>query len=137
MTLKGPFQVKVSPEAPYETVDGVSLSRVRVDKTFTGPLSATSVVNMLAVGGPDRGSGAYVATERIEGTLEGKRGTFVVMHQGVMGGGQQSLTIAIVPGSGTGELAGIAGHMTIEIQPGGAHFYELHVTLPAASGNEP
>jgi hypothetical protein len=137
MSIRGPFQVKMTAEPPYETVEGVTLSRARFDKTFSGPLTASSVVNMLAVRTPEAGSAGYVATERIEGTLEGKRGSFVVMHTGVMDRGTQSLSIVIVAGSGTGELAGISGRMTVEILEGGAHFYQIEYALSAPADRAP
>lgn len=42
--------------------------------------------------------------------------------------GAQKLTISVVPDSGTGELTGLAGTMTIKID-GGRHFYEFEYTL--------
>jgi hypothetical protein len=69
----------------------------------------------------------YVAVERITGTLHGKSGSFVVQHSGVMTRGAPQLTIKVVPDSGTGELAGLAGTMTIRIADG-KHFYELDYT---------
>lgn len=128
MNAKGTFEIEMSGEPPYDTVEGVSLSRARFDKTFSGPLAATSQVEMLAARTPVEGSAGYVAIERIDGVLEGKRGTFVVMHVGVMNRGERSLEIRIVPDSGTGELAGIAGRMDIQIVAG-QHHYEIEYTL--------
>jgi hypothetical protein len=70
-----------------------------------------------------------VAIERVTGALHGRSGTFVLQHTGTMAGGEQHLSITIVPGSGTGELVGIAGSMTIAIADG-VHSYELAYTLP-------
>lgn len=128
MNAKGTFEIKMTGEPPYDAVEGVSLSRARFDKKFTGPLEATSHVEMLAARTPVEGSAGYVAIERIDGVLEGKRGTFVVMHVGVMNRGDRSLEIRIVPDSGTGELAGIAGRMDIQIVSG-QHHYELEYEL--------
>lgn len=128
MNAKGTFEIKMTGEPPYDTVDGVSLSRARFDKRFVGPLEATSQVQMLAARTPVEGSAGYVAIERIDGVLEGKRGTFVVMHVGVMNRGARELEIRIVPDSGTGELAGIAGRMDIQIVSG-QHHYEIEYEL--------
>ena len=75
------------------------------------------------------GSGAYVAMERVSGVLEGRRGAFALVHRGVMEAGAQDLLITIVPGSGEGELAGIAGVFHLKIE-GGVHRYELEYSLP-------
>jgi len=129
MHAAGTFTVKVHPEPPYSDEGGVALSRVRVDKRFEGPIDATSVVDMLAVRGAVDGAGAYVATERVVGSVDGKRGSFTVLHRGLRRPGEQSLELVLAPGSGTGELAGIEGTMTIVIE-GGVHRYTLDYTLP-------
>jgi hypothetical protein len=128
MIAKGPFEVKMQAEPPYDAVEGVTLGRASFDKRFSGPLEGTGTVQMLAARTPVEGSAGYVAIERIQGSLDGRRGTFVVLHKGLMTRGTPSLAITIVPDSGTGELAGIAGRMSIEITAG-KHFYELDYTL--------
>ena len=127
--VKGTFEVTMSPEPPYDVVDGVSLGRVSIDKKFSGPLDATGKVAMLAARTKHQGSAVYSALERVTGTLEGRQGTFVLQHTGVVNRGAQSLVVTIVPDSGTGALEGIAGRMSIEIA-GGQHHYELDYTLP-------
>ncbi len=129
MLVKGSFEVNMHGEPPYATADGVALGRASLDKQFSGPLEATSTAQMLSVGTPVKGSAAYVAVERIAGTLEGKRGSVVVVHTGLMNRGvRQLLSVTIVPDSGTGELAGISGKIEIQIE-GGKHFYELDYAL--------
>jgi len=129
MIAKGTFEVTLHPEPPYDDVDGVTLGRVRIDKTFTsGPLEATSVVEMIGARTKIPSSAGYVAIERVRGLLSGKRGSFVLQHSGSMQGGAMSLVVTIVPDSGTGELAGIRGKMVIEIVEG-KHFYELDYDL--------
>jgi Protein of unknown function (DUF3224) len=131
MIAKGSFEVTMHAEPPYDAADGVTLARASFDKRFAGPLDATSTVQMLAARTPVDDSAGYVALERIQGTLEGRRGAFVVVHTGIMNRGARSLTIAVVPDSGTGELRGIAGTMSVEIVEG-RHSYELEYSL--ASG---
>lgn len=133
MIVTGSFEVKMQGEPPYEVVEGVSLGRASFDKRFHGPLTATSQVQMLAARTPTPGSAGYVALERITGSLEGKSGTFVVVHLGLMDRGAQSLRIDVVPDSGTGALAGIKGQMKIRIE-GGQHFYDLEYALPTHTG---
>jgi hypothetical protein len=129
--VKGSFEVTMSAEPPYDTVDGVALARASFDKKFSGPLDATSKVHMLAARTKIEGSAAYVAIERVSGALEGRRGTFVLQHTGVMNRGAQSLTVTVVPDSGTGELEGLSGRMSIQIVEG-KHLYELDYALASA-----
>ena len=128
MTITGTFEITVTPEPPFDTFDGVSLSRVTVDKKFSGPLDATSKVYMVAARTKIPTSGGYGAVERVTGVLAGKRGTFVLVHMGVMSGGSQTVTVLVVPDSGTGELAGLSGNMRIRIE-GGQHFYDFDYEL--------
>jgi hypothetical protein len=130
MIAKGTFEVSMTAEPPYDVVDGVSLARAGFDKTFTGPLEATSIVAMLAARTKIADSAGYVALERIVGTLDGRRGSFVVLHMALMTRGAPSLTITIVPDSGTGELTGISGRVNIEIIEG-KHFYEIDYAIAA------
>jgi hypothetical protein len=99
-----------------------------IDKQFHGDLTATSAGEMLSAMTGVEGSAAYVALERVSGTLGGRRGAFVLQHTGVMTRGVGQLTIAVVPDSGEGELAGLRGQLTIRID-GGAHFYDFAYTL--------
>jgi hypothetical protein len=128
MNVKGSFEAKATPDPSSDEVDGVSIGRVRVDKKFSGPLDATGKVDMIGARTKVEGSAGYAAVERISGSLEGKRGSFVVLHQGLMNRGELSLSVVIVPDSGTGELTGIRGKMAIRIE-GGQHFYELDYEL--------
>lgn len=128
MIVKGTFEVTMHAEPPFDDVAGVTLSRASFDKQFFGPLDGTSKVQMLAALTPVESSRAYVAVERISATLEGRRGTFVTTHLGAEVDGKPSLTITILPHSGTGELAGITGKMQIEIVEG-RHHYTLDYSL--------
>jgi hypothetical protein len=129
-TVKGPFDVELEPLGG-DAADWGGFDRRSIDKSFHGELEATSRGQMLAAGTEVRGSAAYVALERVTGELRGRRGTFVLQHSAVMDRGLPQLSIAVVPDSGTGELAGLSGRMQIEIREGGAHFYEFAFTLPA------
>jgi hypothetical protein len=87
---------------------------------------------MLTGGTTRKDSGVYVAVERVEGTLQGRKGTFLLHHTGVMTRGTPNLSITVVPDSGTGELVGITGKMDIQIAEGGKHSYDFEYTLPDA-----
>lgn len=126
--IKGEFDVKRSPEAPCDLGDGVQAGHFRFDKRFHGELDAVSVVHMLAAMTQTEGSGAYVAIERIVGTLEGRSGAFLTQHSGVMDRGAPSLSLTVVPDSGTAELEGLRGSMKIDIVDG-KHFYTFDYAL--------
>ncbi|NBW08973.1 MAG: DUF3224 domain-containing protein [Caulobacteraceae bacterium] len=125
---RGIFDVTITPVQPGPDAAPDAPGRMTLSKTFHGGLSGTGVGEMLATmaGG---NSGAYVAMERVTGTLDGREGSFALVHRGLMDQGAQDLLITVVPGSGTGALTGITGvfHLTIE---GGEHRYDLEYSLP-------
>src|SRR5580658_2270068 len=102
-----------------------------IDKQFHGDLDATSKGEMLAAGTPAKGSGGYVAMERVSGSLKGRSGTFVLQHNGTMSNGVYQLNVVVVPDSGTGQLAGLTGTMNIILKDG-KHSYDFTYTLPEA-----
>jgi hypothetical protein len=100
-----------------------------IDKQFHGDLEATSKGEMLtAMSGTVKGSGAYVAVERVTGTLHGRAGSFALYHIGTMTRGTPHLAVTVVPDSGTGQLTGITGTMNIIIADG-KHSYEFEYEL--------
>lgn len=130
MKVSGTFTVTTHGEPPFDDIGSVTMARARVDKCYEGALEAMSQVYMLAARTPIANSAAYVGLERIEGMIDQRTGSFLVVHLGVRNRGEDRLTIDIVPDSGTGELAGIAGSMTLRIVDG-QHRYELDYELPA------
>jgi len=123
----GTFQVQVTPVSGGD--NGAASGRMSIAKTFEGDLTGTSRGDMWTVGTAVQGSAGYVAIERFEGTLHGRNGSFTLMHHGTMSRGADfELWIVIVPDSGTGDLAGLAGRMAIRIE-GGAHSYELDYSI--------
>lgn len=128
MRITGTFEIKMTAQPPLSEVDGVVIAPIQFDKQFSGPLTATSVVHMIGTRGPVEGSAGYVAMERVTGTLDGKTGTFVLQHSGTMHAGEQALTVTVVPGSGTGELAGLRGTCSIDIVER-KHHYALDYDL--------
>lgn len=127
---KGEFEVKRIPQQELDIGGGGTVGHSRFDKRFHGPLDATSVVHMLAVMAEVPGSGAYVAIERIEGTLDGRHGSFYAQHNGIMDRGKPSLDLTVVPDTGTGELTGLRGRLAIDIVDG-KHFYIFDYELDA------
>ncbi len=127
----GAFDVKILPQPAAPPSEAAGIGRMLIDKQFHGDLEAESRGEMLAASTASTGAAAYVALERVTGTLRGRRGSFVLAHVGTMTSDAQQLVVTVVPGSGTDELAGIAGAMAIIIA-GGKHSYEFDHTLPAA-----
>jgi hypothetical protein len=125
----GTFVVKLTPQECSEP----TLGRMTIDKRFEGDLEATSKGDMLAAGTEVKSSAGYVALERVSGALHGRSGTFVLQHSGTMDRGTPQLTIAVVPDSGTGDLTGLQGTMTIEIA-GGVHSYTVDYRMATDAG---
>ena len=126
-TVHGTFDVTMHPEPPYSERDGVTLARAVFDKTFHGPLTATGRVEFLSVRAGE--NAAYVALERIEGTLDGRAGSFVVTHRALASRAAKTLQIEVVPGTGTGALAGLEGTIDVEIVEK-KHHYTMTYALP-------
>jgi hypothetical protein len=131
MHAKGTFEVKMAPQPAQEGVGDASIGRMALDKQYSGDLEATAKGQMLAIRSAVEGSAGYVALERVSGELQGRRGEFALQHNGTMTRGAPQLTVTVVPDSGTGELQGLAGTLTIT-QTDGKHFYDIEYTLPDA-----
>jgi hypothetical protein len=128
---RGTFEVKLAPQRKDDYADGATLARLTIDKQFRGDLTGTSRGQMLSAGTPVKGSAGYVAIEQVTGSLAGRSGTFVFQHSGTMNRGVATLTLTVVPDSGTGELTGLTGSMKIIIADG-KHAYEFDYALPGA-----
>ena len=132
-TASGTFEVKMEPQpAAPETAavegSGTQLGRLLLHKVFSGDLQGTGEGQMLSAMSDTPGSAGYVAIERFVGTLHGKHGSFVFQHSGTMDRGAQQLSITVVPGSGSGELAGISGRFSLRIVDK-QHLYDFEYTL--------
>ena len=123
---QGNFDVKITPVAEDKGA-GSTLGRMTIDKVFHGDITGTSKGEMLTVS-TDAGSAVYVAVERISGTLHGKQGSFALVHQGIATANGQELAIFVAPDSGSGELVGLTGKMTLDLS-GGGHAYILEYSL--------
>jgi hypothetical protein len=126
---KGEFVVKMQPLAMEGQSEGSKLGRNSIDKTISGGLVATTAGQMLSAMTDVKGSAGYVAIERVDGALHGKKGTFVLQHTGTMNRGAPGLSVTVVPDSGTGDLAGLSGDFKIIIA-NGKHSYEFTYSLP-------
>jgi hypothetical protein len=122
----GTFTVKVAPLTP---APAEGLSRYSIDKEIHGDLEGTTKGEMLSGGDPKAGAAGYVAIEVVTGKLGGRQGSFALQHFATMDKDGPKMNVIVVPGSGTGDLKGIAGTFTIRVD-GGKHFYDLEYTLP-------
>jgi hypothetical protein len=130
--ITGEFTVKMNPEAMSDVAADTGVGRMSLDKQYHGALDAAGKGEMLAYMDRALMSGAYLAMERVEGVLEGKRGSFLLHHTGVMERGAPSLTVSVVPDSGRDELAGLSGKLNIRIE-GGKHYYDFDYALAAGA----
>lgn len=121
----GPFDVKLTPQD--DKLDP-TLGRMTIDKQYHGDLEAASVGQMLTAGTNTKGSAGYVAMERVTGTLHGHTGSFTLQHTATMNRGVPQLSITVVPDSGTGQLTGLSGKMSVLIVEG-KHRYDFEYTL--------
>jgi len=132
MQAKGHFDVKTLPLAADEATTGTAIGRYALDKHYHGDLDGPSKGEMLGAGNLAVGTAGYVAIEQFTGTLGSLSGSFALQHTGTMNAGKFQLTVTVVPGSGTGQLDGIAGSLQIVIEAG-KHSYVFDYTLPATA----
>ena len=121
---RGRFEVVLKPVSAADA----PVTRMTLDKRWSGDVVGTSAGEMLSYGSPASGNAGYVAMERVTGVLKGLTGSFALQQSGAMEGGRPTMTVTVVPGSGTGALAGISGTMTID--PAAGHAYVLRYALP-------
>jgi Protein of unknown function (DUF3224) len=125
---QGTFEVKMVPQPADDPAGDASLGRMSIDKQFRGDLEGTSKGQMLSAMTSIKGSAGYVAIEKVTGTLQGRAGSFVLQHSGTMNRGVPQLIVTVVPDSGTDELAGLTGTLTI-INQSGKHSYDFEYSL--------
>jgi Protein of unknown function (DUF3224) len=123
MRANGTFDVKLTPQLAGDRAENTVPTPIFLEKQFHGDLEATSTGQMLSAMSSVKGSAGYVAIEVVTGTLQGRAGTFVLQHNGTMTRGVPQLSVNVVPDSGTGELAGLAGSMTIKVEDGKYSYY--------------
>lgn len=129
-TARGPFKVTMTPHPLALPHEESRLARFALDKVYHGDLEATARGEMLSAASTEPTSAGYVAVEEVRGVLHGKRGSFNLQHTGTMTRGVPSLSVTIVPDSGTEDLLGLAGALDI-VRDGKQHSYVLEYTLPA------
>lgn len=123
---KGHFDVQITSRA----TSSEGIGRFLVTKKFHGDLMAESQGEMLAVRTRTPGSQGYVLIEHVAGALKGRSGGFMLQHFGIMDRGRPDVVLVVVPDSGTGDLTGLAGRMSIDAANN--HAYVLTYSLPDA-----
>lgn len=125
---KGSFEIVMKAAPAGEGAGRVAVGRMLIDKQYSGDMAGQGQGEMLSAGNPAAGSAGYVAIEHVSAMLDGRSGSFALQHSGVMHDGKSELSISVVPGSGTGDLTGLAGTCKISIIDG-RHFYEFDYSL--------
>jgi hypothetical protein len=126
----GKYELDWDEQPPYDDAEGATLATVTITKTWTGDIEATSVTKMIKAMTAEPTSAGLVAIERVTGKVNGRVGTFVLQHNAVSDRGDRFLNIVVLPDSGTGDLTGIKGTLSLDIVDG-AHNVTLDYTLPA------
>lgn len=125
----GRFDVTLTPQATEAGGGGEAVGRLLIDKRYRGDLEGTGNGQMLGTRTGTEGSAVYVAIELVTAKLNGRSGTFVLHHRGIMTRGAPNLAISVVPDSGTGDLVGLTGTMTIDVTDG-KHSYGFEYKIP-------
>ena len=123
---KGTFEVKLTPEED-KTGEAV-VGRMTIDKQFHGDIDGTSKGLMVMAGTAVQGSAGYVALEKVTAVVNGRRGSFYLQHNGIMNRGEGTLSVVVIPDSGTDELTGLTGSLKITIEDG-KHFYDFEYSI--------
>ena len=123
MSVSGSFDINLEPQQDAQAPAG----RMLIDKKYSGELEGTGVGQMISKR-TEGGASVYSAIEEFSGTLEGKKGSFTLFHIGTMSASTHELKVSVVEGSGSGELEGITGDLSITQQDGG-HFYTFNYQL--------
>jgi hypothetical protein len=127
----GSFEVNLQSLSNAEVSSDVLLGRMLLTKKFTGDLAASARGQMLSAGTSTKGSAGYVAIDHVTGMLDGRSGSFLLQHSGSMQRGVLTLSIKVIPDSGTEGLAGIAGTLSINVVDG-KHFYDFLYSFPTS-----
>lgn len=127
----GTFDVTSMTEDPYEELDGgIKLTHASGAQTFRGAIDGDGLVHWLMLYRADK-TATFVGLQRITGTVDGRRGSFVLAAEGEHGAGSSRITWKVVAGSGTDDLTGIAGTGSMDAPGGAKGTYELDYTLDA------
>jgi len=121
------FEIESWEEEPYDEREGVKLTRTRLTKAFRGDVEGESAAELLMAYGSEEGSTAYVGFERVNGSVNGQQGSFILHHNATSDGprGERSSALSVTPDSATGELRGMRGEASISVEPDCGHPFTL------------
>ncbi|HET7169659.1 MAG TPA: DUF3224 domain-containing protein [Candidatus Limnocylindrales bacterium] len=128
-TATGTFQITTAGEVDLDDLAGeVRITHASGRQRFSGGLDADGAIDWLMVYRPDK-TASFVGVQRIDGTVDGRSGSFAMTAVGEHDGSSSRVTWTVVAGSGTDALRGIRGHGSLEAPGGPAGTYELEYEL--------
>ncbi len=95
-------------------VQGEKLTQARVTYTYSGDLDAHSLLEYLMAYRAD-GTGVYTGLERVEGSLLGRAGSFILEISGTFDANGVRGEAVVVPNSGSGALQGLSGYAHVDL----------------------
>ncbi len=126
---EGTFEVTSWSEEPAEGLDGTAkVTRATFGQRFSGGIEADTLADTVMTYRED-GTADYLGFQRVLGRLGGRSGSFVLQSVGSFDGKVARTDVTVVPGSGTGELAGLRGTGTAEVPMGTSGTYALDYDL--------
>jgi Protein of unknown function (DUF3224) len=125
----GTFKVEDWQEEEYGSLgDGRRLSRASVRQAISGDIEGQGSVEWLMCYRPDK-TADFVGLQQVDGRLGDRSGSFVLRTSGVFDGEVAKGELTVVPGSGTGELDGIAGRGEFKAPLGSEAYVSLDYDL--------
>jgi hypothetical protein len=113
------FKIDSWDEQAYvDDGDAPKLTRAHVKQTFEGDIDGQGEVEWLMCYRPDA-TADFVGLQRISGRIGDRVGSVVLTSTGTFDGREAAGPLAIVRGSGTGELEGISGEGELRAPMGG------------------
>lgn len=129
-TASGTFQIDQWDEKPYQTGEGGrKLTRATVTQTYSGDIDGKAVTEYLMVYRAD-GTAEYTGVQRIEGTVSGRKGAFVLRLSGIFDGKGAKAETVVVSGAGQGDLDRMTGKGQFHAALGSTGDYSLQYDLP-------
>jgi hypothetical protein len=128
-TATGSFEITSFKEDTYEERgEGAKLTHAWGEQAFSGDIEATGLIHWLMSYRPDK-TARFVGLQRIDGSIGGRRGSFILESTGDHDGAASHGSWVVVPDSGTGDLTGITGAGSFEAPGGMKVTYELDYRL--------
>ena len=127
-TAKGTILHNNWDEKPYYEQSPLKATEAKIDCVLSGDLAATAVTRFL-MQYPTAETCHYSGYLIVDGTLDGKKGRFILFELGDWTNGVAASKWQIVEGSGTDELQGLKGHGHYAAEHDKTVHYELTYEL--------